>query len=67
MEGIRREIAGLLPRIATFFSIELGLIKFFTHYFSIYKLDVLDYIVAIGAIIGGLFVFAKKGWQWFCQ
>ncbi len=41
-------------------SIGLGFLKIYLHYFSIFRFGLLDYLVAIGAIVGGLMVFVKK-------
>ena len=57
----RAKIARLLLAITAIVSIELGILKIFTHYNSIWRSGPLDYIIAIGAIVGGLFVYASKG------
>jgi hypothetical protein len=61
MAGRRAEIARLLLWIIALFSIGLGLLKIYTHYNSVWRSGPLDYLVAIGAVVGGLFLFAPKG------
>lgn len=56
----RAKIARLLLPITAIVSIGLGLLKIFTHYNSIWRSGPIDYIVAIGAIIGGLLVLVPK-------
>ena len=41
-------------------SIATGFLKIYTHYNSIFRSGPLDYIIAIGAIVGGLIVFTQK-------
>ncbi len=40
--------------------IGLGIVKIYFHVISKYRLGVLDYLVAIGAIVGGLLLFAWR-------
>jgi len=58
MSGRRAKITRLLLRILAIVSIGFGFVKIFTHFNSVWRSGPLDYIVAIGAIVGGLFVFA---------
>ena len=39
--------------------IGLGILKIYSHLYSVYRLDPLDYIVSAGLILGGLFLFSK--------
>ena len=39
--------------------ISLGIAKFYSHLFSIWRLGYLDYLVAAGLVLSGLFLFAK--------
>jgi hypothetical protein len=41
-------------------SIALGISKIYSHYYSIYRFGPIDYIIAIGAIVGGLLVITQK-------
>jgi hypothetical protein len=41
-------------------SIVLGFLKIYSHFSSTFRSGPLDYIIAIGAIVGGLLVFAGK-------
>jgi hypothetical protein len=61
MAGRRAKIAHLLSWTTALFSIGLGLLKIYTHYNSVWRSGALDYIIAIGAVVGGLFLFAPKG------
>src|SRR5450759_776968 len=61
MSERRAKILRLLLAITAIVSIGLGLLKIFTHYNSIWRSELIDYIVAIGAIVGGLLVFMSKG------
>ena len=56
----RHKLTLLLLGIAASFSVILGLLKIYSHYNSIWRFGYLDYVVAIGAIIGGFFLFAPK-------
>jgi len=48
------KIARLLLTTTALVAIGLGVLKIYTHYISIFRSGPLDYIVAVGAIIGGL-------------
>ena len=61
MGGRRSKIRQLHLWIVGLFSLGLGLLKIYTHYYSIWRSGALDYIVAVGAVVGGLFLFAPKG------
>jgi hypothetical protein len=39
--------------------IGLGILKIYSHLYSVYRLEPLDYIIAAGLILGGLFLFSK--------
>ena len=60
MSGRRAKITRLLLGILAIVSIGFGFVKIFTHFNSVWRSGPLDYIVAIGAIVGGLFVFAPN-------
>lgn len=60
MSGRRAKITRLLLAILAIFLMGFGLVKIFTHYNSVWRSGPLDYIVAIGAIVGGLFVLVPK-------
>lgn len=40
-------------------AVALGVLKIGLHYFSVYRLGLLDYLVGLGAIFGGVFLFSK--------
>ncbi len=50
----------LLLTIIAVASIALGFLKIYTHYNSIFRVGPIDYIVAIGAIVGGVLVITQK-------
>jgi uncharacterized membrane protein len=54
------KISFLFLTITAIVIILLGFLKIYTHYNSIYRSDPLDYIIAIGAIVGGLLVLMSK-------
>jgi hypothetical protein len=54
------KIARLSLAIVAMASIALGFLKIYSHYYSIYRFDPIDYIIAIGAIVGGLLVITQK-------
>jgi hypothetical protein len=56
MSQIRK--TALLAVMASF-PIGLGILKIYSHVYSVYRLGPLDYIVATGLILGGLFLFSK--------
>jgi hypothetical protein len=56
----KAKISFLFLTITAVVIIGLGFLKVYTHYYSIYRLDPLDYIIAIGAIVGGLLVLMSK-------
>jgi hypothetical protein len=61
MSKKRAIIARMLLLIIALFSIVLGFLKIFTHYNSVWRSGLLDYVVAIGAVLGGIFLIAPKG------
>ena len=60
MREKKAKIARLSMAITAIVSIGLGFLKMYTHYYSIWRSGPLDYIIAIGAIVGGLVVFMPK-------
>jgi hypothetical protein len=56
MNRVRKTV--LLAVIAAL-PIGLGILKIYSHLNSSYRLEPLDYIVAAGLILGGLFLFSK--------
>jgi hypothetical protein len=60
MKDKKAKIARLSLVIFAIVSIGLGFLKIYTHYYSIFRSGPLDYIIAVGAIIGGLFVLTKR-------
>jgi hypothetical protein len=60
MREKKAKITRLSLTITAIVSIAIGFLKIYTHYNSIFRSDPLDYIVAIGAIVGGLLVFTQK-------
>ncbi len=40
--------------------IGFGILKIYLHYYSVFRTGLLDYFVAAGAILGGLFWFSPK-------
>ncbi len=40
--------------------IALGILKFYSHYNSVFRSELLDYLVAAGAILGGLFLLFRR-------
>ena len=60
MSDKKARMAQISMAILAIFSIGIGILKIYTHYHSIFRLGPLDYIVAFGAIIGGLLVLRQK-------
>jgi hypothetical protein len=60
MKEKKAKIAKLSLAIIAMASIALGILKIYTHYYSIYRVGPIDYIIAIGAIVGGLLVITQK-------
>ena len=60
MRDKKAKIARLSLLIIAIVSIVIGFLKIYTHYNSIFRPDPLDYIVAVGAIVGGLLVLKPK-------
>jgi hypothetical protein len=60
MKEKKVKIARLSLSIIALASIALGFLKIYTHYYSIYRVGPIDYIIAIGAIVGGLLVITQK-------
>jgi hypothetical protein len=56
----KAKISFLFLTITAVVAVCLGLLKVYTHYNSIWRLDPLDYIIAIGAIVGGFLVLMSK-------
>jgi hypothetical protein len=60
MKEKKAKITRLSLAIIAIISIALGFLKIYTHYNSIFRVEPLDYIVAIGAIVGGFLVITQK-------
>jgi hypothetical protein len=60
MKEKKAKIARLSLAIIAVASIALGFLKIYSHYYSIYRIGPIDYIIAIGAIVGGLLVITQK-------
>jgi hypothetical protein len=56
----KAKITRLSLAIIAVASIAMGFLKIYTHYYSIYRVGPLDYIIAIGIIVGGLLVISQK-------
>ena len=60
MRDKKAKIARLALVIVALVSVVLGFLKIFSHFYSVYRLGPLDYVVAVGAMVGGLLVISKK-------
>jgi hypothetical protein len=60
MKDKKAKITRLSLSAIAMVSIALGLLKIYSHYYSIYRVGPIDYIIAIGAIVGGLLVITQK-------
>ncbi len=60
MKNKKAKSTRLLLTIVAVASIADGFLKIYTHYNSIFRVGPIDYIVAIGAIVGGLLVITQK-------
>jgi hypothetical protein len=56
----KAKISFLFLTITAVVAIWLGFLKIYTHYHSVFRFGPFDYIVAIGAIVGGLVIFLPK-------
>jgi len=60
MKGKKAKITRLSLSTIALASIALGFLKIYSHYYSIYRVGPIDYIIAIGAIVGGLLVISQR-------
>ncbi len=60
MRDKKTKVVQLSLALIALISIGMGLLKIYSHYVSIFRYGPLDYIVAIGAIVGGIAVLSSK-------
>ncbi len=56
----KARIVQLSQVITAIVPIGLGFLKIYTHYYSIFRSGLLDYLIAVGATVGGFLVLTRK-------